>query len=334
MMTWGSALDPDLCKDLCSVGQQIPRTAFDLTGVYVDPATAAAVTGLLYLLNSGQEAKLYAPGQGQLWKFDQASINTGVFLYIQRNAKWCCINIWKLGTNTCQTKQMAGFIHLDKNLDLNLNMIGKNLMPFNPIPNTIDDTEKKRICSTYYAIPDNADNAYVFHAEEKLFDNMERVLLENPTTPTVLFLWTLNSPCSGEFTLNDQKFSQRTTRAGKKVKGKLKKVDRGSCLQDIIKFTADNIYSLPISKPLHTLNVGFKQWYISKDMEFNIKAMNQQRAVFSRNTFCNKVNEEKVKAKYKFIDSDGLTFSKIFEEANDSNWDPGNDGGNPPRPNC
>ena len=66
---WGSALDPSLCSDLCSAGQQIPRAAFGLTGVYVDPATVAAVTGLLYLLNSGHEAELYS-GEGQLGKIN------------------------------------------------------------------------------------------------------------------------------------------------------------------------------------------------------------------------------------------------------------------------
>ena len=57
-------LDPGLCSDLCSAGrdtlQKIPRAAFDLTGVYVDPATAAVVTGLVFLMQKSQtEATFY-----------------------------------------------------------------------------------------------------------------------------------------------------------------------------------------------------------------------------------------------------------------------------------
>ena len=59
---WGSALSPLLCSDICRVGaatlQQIPRAGFGLTGVYVDPATVAAVTGLIYWMQSSQEPNL------------------------------------------------------------------------------------------------------------------------------------------------------------------------------------------------------------------------------------------------------------------------------------
>ena len=64
LASWGSALSPKLCSDICRVGaatlQQIPRAGFDLTGVYVDPATLAAVTGLIYWMQSSQEANLFS----------------------------------------------------------------------------------------------------------------------------------------------------------------------------------------------------------------------------------------------------------------------------------
>jgi len=48
-------MDPALCSDICATGQkalvQIPRAGYDWSGVYIDPASAAAVTGLVFLMN-------------------------------------------------------------------------------------------------------------------------------------------------------------------------------------------------------------------------------------------------------------------------------------------
>ena len=60
LVSWSSAADPSLCSDICSVGQQIPRAGFDLTGIYVDPATVAAVTGLLFWMMKQEDAVLFA----------------------------------------------------------------------------------------------------------------------------------------------------------------------------------------------------------------------------------------------------------------------------------
>ena len=54
-------LDSSLCSTACATGQstlaQIPRVAFDWTGIYVDPATSAALTGLAYMLYSSGKSR-------------------------------------------------------------------------------------------------------------------------------------------------------------------------------------------------------------------------------------------------------------------------------------
>ena len=58
LLSFASSMDPALCTDICTSSKktlrQVPKTAFDLTGVYADPATAAAVAGLLYMLQGQQ----------------------------------------------------------------------------------------------------------------------------------------------------------------------------------------------------------------------------------------------------------------------------------------
>jgi hypothetical protein len=57
-----SLLDSSLCSNACATGQsslaQIPRVAFDWTGIYVDPATSAALTGLVYMLYSSGKFRM------------------------------------------------------------------------------------------------------------------------------------------------------------------------------------------------------------------------------------------------------------------------------------
>ena len=74
---------------------QVPRVAFELTGVYVDPATAAAAAGLLYLINGlpGQGAYLL----GKQLAYQKYSLKTNDF-------KW--ISYWS------QNRRTAAFSHL------------------------------------------------------------------------------------------------------------------------------------------------------------------------------------------------------------------------------
>ena len=66
-MSWGlfsMTLKPDNCLDVCAAGKKVlnqaPRTAFDYTGIYIHPATAAAAAGLAMLLSGfrGNKNKL------------------------------------------------------------------------------------------------------------------------------------------------------------------------------------------------------------------------------------------------------------------------------------
>lgn len=62
MSLFNSFLEPSECTKLCKSSQEaikkLPRTAFDWTGVYVDPATAVvAGGGLAYLLGNGKKEK-------------------------------------------------------------------------------------------------------------------------------------------------------------------------------------------------------------------------------------------------------------------------------------
>ena len=63
----------------------------------MDPATAAAGTGPLYLLNSGQEANLYVAGAGELLQLNPGENNRKVEIFCALTVvQLCSFNVVQL----------------------------------------------------------------------------------------------------------------------------------------------------------------------------------------------------------------------------------------------